>query len=152
GGVRCCVLLQHNLNDTYVVDAEAGRYVLRASQAERASGWSWRTREDILFELDVLQHLSRKGVPVATPMVRRDGARVSAVPAPEGVRCLALFTYAPGEPVTPPKQTESLARAYGGAVADLHTATDDFSSPHSRFALDLEYLLAKPLDVVQPYL
>src|SRR5262249_23657795 len=62
------------------------------------------------------------------------------------------FSYAPGEPVTPPQQTESLARAYGRAVAALHAATDDFSSTHQRFALDLDFLLAKPLDVVQPYL
>jgi Ser/Thr protein kinase RdoA (MazF antagonist) len=152
GAVRACVPLQHNLNDTYLVDATTGRYVLRVSQAERAIGYSWRTREDLLFELDVLQHLSRKGVPVATPLVQRDGACASAVQAPEGIRHLVLFTYAPGEPLTPPKQTEPLARGYGGAVAALHAATEDFSSPHPRFALDLDFLLAKPLDVVQPYL
>ena len=152
GEVHTCVLLQHNLNDTYLVDATTGRYVLRASQSERAAGISWRTREDILFELDVLQHLARKGVPVATPLAQRDGTRVWAVQAPEGVRHLTLFTYAPGEPVTPPKQTEPLARGYGAAVAALHAATDDFSSPHLRLALDLEFLLTKPLEVVRPYL
>jgi Ser/Thr protein kinase RdoA (MazF antagonist) len=152
GEVGACFLLQHNLNDTYVVDATTGRYVLRASQAERATGYSWRTREDVLFELDVLQHLSHRGVSVAVPLVQRDGSYVSAVRAPEGIRHLALFTYAPGEPLTPPKQTESVARDYGGAVAALHAATDDFSSTHQRFALDLDCLLAKPLDVLQPYL
>src|SRR5215813_331047 len=79
GAVRSCVLLQHNLNDTYVVDAVAGRYVLRVSQAERATGGtsaSWRSHEDLLFEVEVLQYLSRKGVPVATPVVRRDGISV----------------------------------------------------------------------------
>jgi Ser/Thr protein kinase RdoA (MazF antagonist) len=152
GEVRACTLLQHNLNDTYVVDATTGHYVLRASQAERASGYSRRTREDILFELDVLQHLSRKGVPVAAPLAQRDGAYVSAVQAAEGGRHLALFTYAPGEPVTPPTQTEPLARGYGAAMAALHVATDDFASTHSRFALDVDFLLARPLQVVEPYL
>jgi Ser/Thr protein kinase RdoA (MazF antagonist) len=153
GEVHACILVQHNLNDTYLVDAATGRYVLRASQAERASGTSsWRTREDLLFELDVLEHLARKGVPVATPLVQRDGTRVWAVQAPEGDRHLTLFTYAPGEPVTPSTQTEPLARGYGAAVAALHVATGDLSSPHPRFALDLDFLLAKPLKVVQPYL
>jgi Ser/Thr protein kinase RdoA (MazF antagonist) len=152
GEVRSCALLQHNLNDTYVVDATAGRYILRVSQAERATGYGRRTREDILFELDLLQHLAHKGVPVAAPLVQRDGTRASAVQAPEGVRHLALFTYAAGEPVTPPTQTEALARGYGAAMAALHTATDDFASTHPRFALDLDFLLAKPLAVVQPYL
>ena len=89
---------------------------------------------------------------MATPLAQRDGALLSAVQAPEGVRHLTLFTYAPGESVTPPTQTEPLARRYGAAVAGLHAATDDFSSPHPRFALDLDFLLAKPLKVVQPYL
>jgi Ser/Thr protein kinase RdoA (MazF antagonist) len=150
--VRSCVLLQHNLNDTYLVDATTGRYVLRVSQTERSTGLSWRTREDILFELEVLQHLTRKGASVATPLVQRDGTLISAVQAPEGVRYLVLFSHAPGDPLTPPKQTESLARSYGGAVAAIHSATDDFSSTHPRFALDMDVLLAKPVAVVQPYL
>ena len=29
GEVRACVLLQHNLNDTYLVETTTGRYVLR---------------------------------------------------------------------------------------------------------------------------
>jgi Ser/Thr protein kinase RdoA (MazF antagonist) len=152
GEVCGCVLLQHNLNDTYLVDATTGRYILRVSQAERATAHSWRTREEILFELEVLQHLSHRGVPVATPLVQRDGTFISAVQAPEGIRHLVLFTYAPGDSLTPRKQTESLAQSYGAAVAALHAATDDFSSTHPRFVLDLDFLLAKPLEVVQPYL
>jgi Ser/Thr protein kinase RdoA (MazF antagonist) len=152
GEVRACVLLQHNLNDTYIVDTTMGRYILRVSQARRPNRWSWRTSEDIFFELDVLLHLSRKGVPVAAPLAQRDGTYISVVHAPEGERHLVLFTYAQGEPLTPSKQTEPLARGYGGAVAQLHTATDDFTSTHPRFALDLDFLLAKPLDVLHPYL
>ncbi|HEV8194174.1 MAG TPA: phosphotransferase, partial [Ktedonobacterales bacterium] len=152
GEVRGCALLQHNLNDTYVVDTATGRYVLRVLQAKRPNRWSWRTREDMLFELDVLHHQSRGGIHVAAPLAQRDGAYISAVRAPEGDRHLVLFTYAQGEPLTPPRQTEPRARSYGSAVADLHTATDDFSSVHPRFALDLDLLLAKPLDVLHAYL
>jgi Ser/Thr protein kinase RdoA (MazF antagonist) len=152
GEVRACALLQHNLNDTYIVDTTTGCYFLRASQARRPNRWSWRTSEDILFELDVLLHLFRKGVPVAAPVTQRDGTYMSKVHAPEGDRHLVLFTSAQGEPLTPPRQTEPRARGYGGAVAVLHTASDDFASSHPRFALDLDFLLAKPLDILQPSL
>jgi Ser/Thr protein kinase RdoA (MazF antagonist) len=152
GAVRSCSLLQHNLNDTYQVDGEFGRYILRVSQARRVIGRGWRTREEILFELDVLRHLASKGVPVAAPVARRDGTTICEVHAPEGLRQLVLFTYARGEPVSPSKQTEALARCYGQAVAALHTATDDFTSVHPRFALDLDFLLEQPLSLLEPYL
>jgi Ser/Thr protein kinase RdoA (MazF antagonist) len=152
GEVRACVLLQHNLNDTYLVETTTGRYVLRVSQAPRPTGASWRTLDDLLFEVDVLLHLARKGVPVAAPVSQRDGAYASQVYAPEGVRHVVLFTYAAGDPVSAPKQTESLAQRYGQAVARLHVATEDFASPHPRFALDLDFLLTKPLTIVTPFL
>lgn len=152
GEVGVCALLQHNLNDTYLVEAASGPYILRVSQAQRPNGLSWRSSEDVLFELDVLRHLARKSIPVATPLTNRDGTDVLRVQAPEGVRHLVLFTYAPGEPVSAPKQTEPLARRYGQAVGALHNATDDFESLHDRFALDVDFLLETPLTTLQPLL
>jgi len=152
GEVRSCALLQHNLNDTYLVISTTGSHVLRVSQVRRATGLSWRTREDILFEMDVLLHLADRGVSVAAPLMRRDGAYVSDVLAPEGIRLLTLFTYAQGDPLTPPRQTEYIARSYGAAVAAIHSATSDFSSVHTRFALDLDLLCTRPLDIIRPYL
>lgn len=152
GEVASCTLLQHNQNDTYAVHASTGRFILRVSQARQAIGLSWRTCEDILFELDVLLHLDQKGVSVAAPLLRRDGYFVADAQAPEGIRFLALFTYAEGEPLTPPRQTESIAKRYGAAVAALHMATEDFTSVRPRFALDLDFLLTKPLDIIRPHL
>ncbi|HLY31275.1 MAG TPA: phosphotransferase, partial [Ktedonobacterales bacterium] len=152
GEVHACILLQHNLNDTYLVETTTGRYVLRVSQAPRPIGASWRTLDDILFEVDVLLHLVSKGVSVAAPVPQRDGAYTFQVQAPEGARHVTLFTYAVGEPVSASKQTEPLAHRYGQAVARLHTATDDFASPHPGLALDLDFLLTKPLTIVAPFL
>src|SRR5258706_11942165 len=67
GEVHACILLQHNLNDTYLVKTTVGRYVLRVSQAPRPSGASSRTLDNLLFEVEVLRHLARRGVPVAAP-------------------------------------------------------------------------------------
>ena len=152
GEVRACVLLQHNLNDTYLVETTTGRYVLRVAQAPRLIGAGWRTRDDILFEVEALLHLASKGVPVAAPVQQRDGAYTSQVHAPEGARHVTLFTYAVGAPVSAPKQTEALAQRYGEAVARLHAASDDFVSPHPRFALDLDFLLTQPHTIIAPLL
>src|SRR5262249_35241806 len=122
GEVQSCTLIQHNLNDTYRVDTTTGQYVLRVSQARGMVGRSWRTPEEILYELDLVHHMSERGAPVAVPQRLREGSYLSAVEAPEGSRSLVLFASAPGQPITPMRQTESLAERYGRAMAILHNA------------------------------
>jgi len=58
------------------------------------------------------------------------------VPAPEGTRYLALFTEAPGPEISYDHETAVTAQHYGQAVAQMHYAMDDFTSPHARFHLD----------------
>lgn len=147
-----CTLLSHNLNDTYLVSTTDRRYILRVSQAPRPTGRTWRSASDILYELDLLLHLKRKGASVAVPLVRRDGTLLRTVDAPEGPRVVVLFTYVPGEPLIPPKQTLLLSALYGRTVAEIHEVTDDFVSVHPRFHLDLAFLLETPLQTIQPLL
>jgi Ser/Thr protein kinase RdoA (MazF antagonist) len=109
----------------------------------------WRTLSDVLYEIDVLLHLERKGIPVSTPVPRRDGSLVREVLAPEGPRIAVLFTFAPGrEPHDEPGYDDR----YGRAVASLHDALDDFSSLHPRFSLDFDHLLDQPLAAIRPLL
>ncbi|MBV9256122.1 MAG: phosphotransferase [Actinobacteria bacterium] len=147
-----CRLLAHNLNDTYLVRTAAGPFVLRVYQAHRATGRSWRSLPEILYEVDLLRHLRAKGMRVSAPVPRRDGAYTTSLSAPEGERPAVLFTYAPGAAVTPVNQDEARARRYGQALADIHTASDDFTSPHPRFALDLAFLVEGPLRTTAPLL
>src|SRR5687768_4337330 len=62
-----CRLWTRGLNDTYRVAAGRDDYVLRIYRA------GWRTVADIHYELALLRHLDRKGVPIATPIAARDG-------------------------------------------------------------------------------
>ena len=71
------------LTDNYAVEASGHRYVLRLYPIQ------WRTRADVLFELDFIRHAAARGVPVAAPLPRRDGGWLTEVDAPEG--CL-LYT------------------------------------------------------------
>ncbi len=142
-----CRLYSTGFNDTYKVKTGQGStYYLRAYRLR------WRTLADIQYELDVLNHLHHKGFPAARPVPREDGSFYCEVPAPEGTRYLALFTEAKGNEVSYGQEPEKIALEYGQAVARMHNALDDFSSPHKRFHIDIDHLIDKPLRNIEPFL
>ena len=53
--------ISRGLTDHYAVEAGGRRYVLRLYPTH------WRTRADVLFELDFIRHAAARGVPVAAP-------------------------------------------------------------------------------------
>ena len=141
-----CRLLNRGLTDTYLVRAADERYVLRVYRT------GWRSDAEVRYELDVLDHLGRKGVPVATPVRRKDGRLLGAVRAPEGRRQVVLFTYARGKDDRLGRGFVRNATLYGEAVAAIHAATDDFVSRNARFRIDLGHLLDQPLETIRPLL
>ncbi|HEU0003372.1 MAG TPA: phosphotransferase [Ktedonobacteraceae bacterium] len=140
-----CQLLNLGLNDTYFLQTSTGKYILRVYRKD------WRTFSDILYELDMLLHLHRKRVPISYPLVMKDGNLFSTLNTLEGPRQVVLFPFAEGElPRWPRDETYSLA--YGQGVAFVHNALDDFTTPHTRFRLDLDHLLERPLRTILPLL
>jgi Ser/Thr protein kinase RdoA (MazF antagonist) len=139
-----CELVRPGSNDTYLVRAGRGEYVARIY------GSQWRSLSEISYELDLLIHLASRGVHVSLPIPGRDGARIRAVAAPEGLRYLVLFTRAPGKPLSWVDRDQCALA--GNAAAAIHRATDDFVSEHERFRLDLGYLIDAPLSALRPFL
>jgi Ser/Thr protein kinase RdoA (MazF antagonist) len=138
---------QGGFNDAYRVEAANGSvYFLRVYRR------GWRTREDALYELDVLVHLHRKGIPVAYPISKPDGSYLHDVDAPEGTRFAALFALARGRELSYGEDPAPTARAYGSAVAAMHNALDDFESTHRRFQIDLDHLIGRALSFIEPLL
>lgn len=147
GVVSECKFFSGGFNDTFRVKTENGQtYYLRAYRK------NWRTLADIQYELDVLNHLKHRGFPAAQPVAFQNGQYFCAIPAPEGIRYLALFSECPGPEVSYDSETEKNARRYGQAVATMHNALDDFSSPHLRFRKDLTHFIDMPLHNVEPFL
>jgi len=147
GEVGECKLYSGGFNHTYRVRTTDGRtYYLRAYRIQ------WRTLADIRYELDLLNHLKHKRFPAAQPVPYQDGQCFCAVPAPEGQRYLALFTEAPGQEISYAHEPEKVAQCYGQAVAQMHNALDDFSSPHPRFHLDTAHFVDRPLHNIEPFL
>jgi Ser/Thr protein kinase RdoA (MazF antagonist) len=139
-------LLHRGLNDTYQVETKDTKYILRVYRA------GWRSLSDILYELEVILHLERAGIAVSAPLPRKDGHLINTVTAPEGVRHVVLFTYAPGAEPPYDSAEEAASYLYGKAVARIHAATDTFHSRHARFPLDLAHLLDAPLRAIRTLL
>jgi Ser/Thr protein kinase RdoA (MazF antagonist) len=141
-----CRFLQPGLNDTFLVNTQGAKYILRVYRKD------WRSLADINYELEALQHLQRSGIDISVPIERKDGNLIGSVMAPEGLRYVVLFTYAPGKQPDYETEKEREAYLYGKAVAKIHAATDTFQSSHDRFPLNLDYLLAAPMRSLQPFL
>ena len=143
GEIVDCELLARGLNDTFCVRTRDTSFALRVYRA------GWRSQTEVEWELDALAHLDRR-VPVAAPVSNRRGNFLSLIDQPEGQRHVVLFTYAEGE--QPLVHSVGQARAFGGAVGEMHLASDDFASPHERFTLDLAHLIDEPLSATLPFL
>lgn len=127
------------INDTYLVTAGAGKYVLRVY----APGL--RTPSDINFEVDALNYLQEKGEAVAAPIADQSGKFLQFVAAPEGKRVAVLFQFAPGKARDYAGTGFESPYAYGKAVACLHAAAAGFRSHHERHALNSIHLVSDPI-------
>ncbi|BAY45703.1 aminoglycoside phosphotransferase [Scytonema sp. HK-05] len=141
--VRSCKLYKRGLNDTYLVETEQQRYILRVYRR------GWRNKQEIDFELEVLAFLQKQKQPVAYPISRNDGGLTTEIAAPEGTRYVAVFSYAPGRAVN-----ENLdgIKSYrlGEALAKIHQTLDEFKSHFTRPALNSDYLLDWSIQAITP--
>jgi len=143
--VASCQFWHRGLSDVYLVETRSHRYILRISHAH------WRSSTDIEFELELLDFLRSRHLPVAHPLRTVEGKLAISIDAPEGERYAALFTYAPGQV---PLGDLSLAQAItlGATVAKLHQATVEFQPRYQRQELSLEYLLDQSFRAIAPFL
>jgi Ser/Thr protein kinase RdoA (MazF antagonist) len=136
-------LLRRGVHDTYELTTGADRYIARVHRrGDRAAS-------EVGYELDLLAHLARKGVPVVLSVAAPDGSAVTSLPAPEGARYLVLFAW-PGTPITWDRAED--ARALGEMIARVHAASDDFRSEHPRSPLDLDVLIEENLRALRTVL
>ena len=58
GKLQSCRLLKRGLNDTYLLETEQERYILRVYR------YGWRTKAEIDFELELLYFLHKNNVAI----------------------------------------------------------------------------------------
>jgi Ser/Thr protein kinase RdoA (MazF antagonist) len=145
GEVSSCQFWNRGLSDVYIVETLMQRYILRISHCH------WRSCSDIDFELELLDFLRQRRLPVSYPLRTKRGQLSIELNAPEGHRYAALFTYAPGRVALGdlnPLQSQKL----GETVAMIHQAGMGFRSYCHRQPLTLEYLLDDSLEAITPFL
>jgi Ser/Thr protein kinase RdoA (MazF antagonist) len=145
GLVRSCQFWHRGLSDIYILEGLEQQYILRISHAH------WRSKSDIDFELELLDFLRQRQIPVAYPLKTHSGALSVEINAPEGKRYASLFIYAPGQ-VAVGDLSEIQAHLLGEVVAKLHRATHDFRCTSDRQPLDLAYLLDHSFHNISPFL
>ncbi|MDC3401547.1 homoserine kinase [Alphaproteobacteria bacterium] len=103
-------------NSNYLLDTQHDRYILTLYER----GVSGVSTDELPFYLNLMQHLSGKGVICPTPVARRDGGLLSEV----ADRPAALVTFLKGLSVRTPKPHH--CAELGAAIAKLHLAGQDF--------------------------
>lgn len=143
GNFQSCHLLKRGLNDTYLVETVRKRYILRVYRH------SWRTKEEIDFEIELLNFLHKNNLAISYPIEKITGDFTTAIAAPEGTRYTALFSYASGKAVGKKLNSEQSWKL-GETVAAIHQTTNNFKSSFNRPELNNEYLLDVSLNAIAP--
>lgn len=105
-------------NSNYLLLTSRGRFILTLYEKRVR-------RSDLPFFLDLLRHLSARGIACPTPAPARDGAVLREV----ANRPAAIFDFLEG--VWPRRVWPEHCRALGAALADLHLAGRGFPAPRA---------------------
>lgn len=143
--VKACQFWHRGLSDVYLIETAKQPYILKVSHCH------WRCKSEIEFELELLNYLHKRHLPVAHPLVTKHDRLFLELDAPEGKRYASLFTYAPG---SVPLGDLNLVQAatLGETLANVHQAGAEFVTPVDRPALTLEYLLDRSWHSISPFL
>jgi Ser/Thr protein kinase RdoA (MazF antagonist) len=125
-----CALHRAGRNDHYRVYAADGMYYLKVPGASH----HWQTEDQyrarLASEVALFEHLHVHDIPVPVPVARRDGAYLSPIDAPEGLRYAVLFAGVPGRPLGDQvtlERVRSVARLAARMHACMDLLSDDFT-------------------------
>jgi len=142
-----CRLFSANSNDHYLITSSTTKAMLRIYHHDHfwlASAAHYH------FELDWLDYLHQHDLPVSYPIPQRNGALLGALMAPEGIRYYSLFSFAPGTVRYP--LTLAQCHMLGMHLAQIHQASNSFSTSHPRHHFDLAFLLDDAIEQIRPFL
>ena len=139
-----CLFWERGANDNYQVRCDKVRYSLRIYRH------GIHSRDEIDFEVDALNHLHKKGFPVAYPIARKSGGYITEIIAPEGVRYVLLTAFAEGG--VPDFDLLDDFKLTGKSVAHLHKASDDFKTTHKRKKIDLDLFTGNRFKSIEPHI
>lgn len=132
-----CSLLRRGFNDVYSLRFTDGRRNIARLGSRRARG-----EPNVAYETSLLSHLKTLGADVAAPLRTKTGALSIEVDAAEGRRSLVVFEFLAGEP---PGIALQDIKTMAVGLANLHRLARSYSGPASKYVLDLQHLVGRPL-------
>lgn len=132
-----CRLITRGVGDTYLVECETNRFILRAYRC------SHRTLPQITAEIELLIALKEGEVPVSYPIQALSGKYIQALNAVEGERYVVLFSYAPGKSIS--ALSDAQLRELGHQMARFHNISSTIELSDKRWNFDVDNTLFRPL-------
>lgn len=123
------------VNDIFEVTASEGKFALKLYHTP------YRTVEEVQWELELLLHLAACNVPIAKP-VKGNNGYIQTFSINGQNRIGLLFEWASGEK---PKPSVSTYTTVGKAAAQIHQASDTFTSSRNREHYNLQLLIDEQL-------
>jgi len=140
-----CNFYVSGLHDNYLIETINKKYILRIYRND------WRSKQDVAFELELLNFIDDKAAAVCAPLITKTKHNSFTIDSPEGKRLAALFPYADG--VSPGKEmTVEQGFLLGKSIAHLHNITDTFETDLPGRILDITYLLDESVIAINPFL
>ncbi|WP_163880767.1 phosphotransferase enzyme family protein [Paenibacillus favisporus] len=143
--VTQCTFSGHNFHDNYVIQTNEGKaYFIRVYRN------GIRNQNEILFELEFINFLKKRGLNVSFPIPRNDGLYITEITCPSGIAEFVVFSFALGNFPDPTKEVSYL---YGQFIATFQKAATGFEAKHQRtFDLDLYHIIDRPLEIIRSFL
>lgn len=130
-----CKYFFRGSNDIYKIYTPEEDYFLRLSNH------GTRTEQEILDEIEFLNHWQQTSVGVAQPIPNKNGTYVLPVEAAEGTRFLTLFQEAKGQSLATPSPAQ--LRKIGIELGKLHLRSNRFPLKPNFPFYDLNYCLTQ---------
>lgn len=137
-----CELLKAGINHSYLITDGSSRFIFRIYSL------NWRTKNEILAEINLLNLLHQKNIPVSYPVIDNNSNYIQELNAPEGGRQGVLFTFAEGD-----KQLNFSADLHykvGETMGRIHQLTINFKL--ERVVYTPAVLLIDPLAYIAKFL
>ncbi|GAB1855415.1 phosphotransferase enzyme family protein [Flavobacteriaceae bacterium MHTCC 0001] len=136
-----CRLFRTGMNHTYFVSDNDSKYVLRVYSH------NWRTKSEIVEEIELLKLLGEHNLSVSIPIQDKDGVHIQEINAPEGNRYVVLFSFAKGEKIR--FLDKETCFSIGALMAKIHNLT--LNRNINRVSYDKESLLELPYEHLKQF-
>ena len=137
-----CKLLKTGINHTYRIDSESEIFIFRIYS------YNWRTREEIMEELNLLKFLKQNNISVSYPIADSTENFIQTINAPEGWRFAVLFSYATGHKIH--SYSTEAHFEIGKLMAQIHSLTKGLEQKRITYTPDI--LINQPFEYIRQFL